>query len=314
MEFYFSDSNLAQDKFLFTRVDGANNLPVPISIIHSFKRMRHFQPLSAVIAALKESTILDVVDNDSCVQRKVPFKIADKSHPEVAKVLEDEAMSRTVYVKGFGKETKDSQLDIEKYFKDNYSGPINAIRLRRHADKTFKGSVFVEFADEKAMQAFIAIGPGNYHKFNDQELIVKTKKNYCDEKVDLINAGKMAPNNRGSDLDWKNKRGAWRPQHHRKYEKDPKNRGEFENTRWKRGNKRRKDEVAEEREDKRYALCCSRVLIFAGETNSNSMLSRRKRDHSNDRVSEHNAAINAVYEEQKPQREAKKETAAVVEE
>lgn len=60
VEFYFSDSNLAIDNFLLKHVDGSNNIPVPIKLIHNFTRMRRFQPYSAVVAALRDSKVLDV--------------------------------------------------------------------------------------------------------------------------------------------------------------------------------------------------------------------------------------------------------------
>ena len=197
VEFYFSDSNLHQDKFLLSKVEGHKNYPVPISVIHSFKRMRHFQPLSAIIDALKESTVLDVVDNDSCIQRKIPLaeEMQDKPIYEVKKVYEDKAMSRSVYVKGFGEEQNSTQFDIEAFFTPY--GPTNSVRLRRTLEKVFKSSVFVEFNSEETQQKFLALDPPP--KFNGRDLIIKSKKQYCDEKVNDIAAGKVKPKSRQYD-------------------------------------------------------------------------------------------------------------------
>ena len=68
---------------------------------------------------------------------------------------------------------------------------MNAIRLRRAHDKTFKGSVFVEFASEEKQKEFLALDPKP--KWKDQDLVIKSKKEYCDEKVEEIKAGNVKP-------------------------------------------------------------------------------------------------------------------------
>lgn len=185
------------DNFLFGKVQGHKNLPVPISIVHSFKRMRHFQPFSAVVAALKDSTILDVVENDTCIQRKEPLPEDTKDKPvhEVQKVFEDAAMARSIYVKGFGEEKPSTQFDIEAFFAPY--GPTNSVRLRRDDTRSFKGSVFVEFDSEATQKAFLALDP--QPKWKGQDLQIKSKKQYCDEKVEDITAGRIKPNTTGRE-------------------------------------------------------------------------------------------------------------------
>ena len=200
VEFYFSDSNLLTDKFLFTKVEGHENLPVPISTILSFKRMRHFQPLSAVVDALKESTVLNVVEDDTAIQRKTPLPegLVGKPMGEIQKVHEDKTMARSVYAKGFGEEQPSTQFDIEAFFAQH--GSTNSVRLRRSYDGTFKGSVFVEFDSEETQRAFLALDPKP--KWQSNELQIKSKKQYCDDKVDEIAAGRVRPNER----DWRVRR------------------------------------------------------------------------------------------------------------
>lgn len=197
VEFYFSDSNLPQDQFLLFKVGGSENKPVDLEIIRSFKRMRHFEPLEAIVAALKESKTLNLVDNDTKIQRKQPLPQVvdewmnnpDKKHePDHLRVFEDKAMPRTVYVKGFGDEVPSTQFDIEAWFAQ--FGPTNAIRLRRTKDdKSFKGSVFAEFENEDLAQQFLALEPKP--KYKDQELKVMSKKEYCDGKIEDIKAGRI---------------------------------------------------------------------------------------------------------------------------
>ncbi|KAL4934639.1 tRNA maturation protein LHP1 [Aspergillus undulatus] len=191
VEFYFSDSNLPMDKFLLSKVGGSQNNAVPLELLHSFKRMRRFQPFSAIVEALKTSETLELTDNDKSVRRKTPLpeSVKDAHDPTVVKVFEDQAMARSIYAKGFGEENPTTQLDIEAFFAPY--GPINAIRLRRHHDKLFKGSVFVEFANEEKQKAFLELDPKPQWK--GQDLKIMSKKDYCDEKVREIEAGNIKP-------------------------------------------------------------------------------------------------------------------------
>ncbi|OJD10467.1 hypothetical protein AJ78_08532 [Emergomyces pasteurianus Ep9510] len=193
VEFYFSDSNLFMDKFLLSKVGGSENRPVELSLLHSFKRMRRFQPFSAVVDALKDSKTLELTDDNTCVRRKVPLPeiVKESLDPSAVKVFEDKAMHRSIYAKGFGPEEPSTQFDIEAFFTPY--GPTNAIRLRRTAEKIFKGSVFVEFDSEETQKAFLALEPKPKWK-GTTELLIKSKKDYCDEKVKEIEAGRLRPN------------------------------------------------------------------------------------------------------------------------
>ena len=75
LDYYFSDDNLKTDKFLLGKMRGRKNRPVPVKIIHSFRKMQRYQPFSAVVAVLKECKNVDLVKETGiwCVQRKVPF-------------------------------------------------------------------------------------------------------------------------------------------------------------------------------------------------------------------------------------------------
>ncbi|OKL64375.1 hypothetical protein UA08_00764 [Talaromyces atroroseus] len=197
VEFYFSDSNLPMDNFLLKKVGGSANHAVDLSLLHSFKRMRRFQPFSAIVEALKSSETLELVENDTQIRRKVPLpeSVNDFLDPNVVKVFENEAMARSVYVKGFGEEGPTTQFDIEAFFAPH--GPTNAIRLRRAYDKKFKGSVFVEFDSEETQKKFLALDPKP--KWKGQDLIIKSKKDYCDEKVRDIESGKIKASGRGNN-------------------------------------------------------------------------------------------------------------------
>ncbi|KAL7949852.1 hypothetical protein V8C42DRAFT_184484 [Trichoderma barbatum] len=184
VEFYFGDWNFPQDKFMWETCGGSENKPMPIEKIHSFKRMRCFQPYSAVVAALKDSKVLDVVGEEGkeAVKRKVPYKpmAASKAKAEAA----------TVYVKGFGDEQADTQFELETFFAQ--FGEVNGLKLRRTNENLFKGSVFVTFVDEETAKKFIAQEPAP--KWKDHDLKIMSKHDYCEEKSDLIKQGKLTPN------------------------------------------------------------------------------------------------------------------------
>lgn len=154
--------------------------------------MRRFQPFSAVVEALKESTVLNLVENDTCVQRKIALAkgLENKSMQEVEQVYEDEAMARSIYAKGFGEEKPSTQFDIEAFFSDY--GLTNSVRLRRTQQKVFKGSVFVEFDSEVTQKNFLALDPKP--KWKGHNLEIKSKKQYCDDKVNDIRAGRVQAN------------------------------------------------------------------------------------------------------------------------
>lgn len=185
VEFYFSDSNLPQDKFLFDQVGGSANKPIPIKVIHSFKRMRHFQPYSAVVAALRESEMLEVTENEE-IQRKVPLPSEDE-----IKRFEDRTLSRSIYAKGFGEEKPSTQFDIEAFFTPY--GPTNAVRLRRDQHRNFKGSVFVEFDSDETQKAFLDLD--SKPQFEGKELKIMSKQEYVEGKAKDIAEGKIKPNN-----------------------------------------------------------------------------------------------------------------------
>lgn len=114
VEFYFSDSNLPVDTFLLNETGGSENKPFPLKTIHNFKRMRHFQPFSAIVEAVKNSDFLEVNDKDE-VYRKEPldskFTLDTRKNNEL---LTAGSMARSVYAKGFGEEKGSTAFDIEE--------------------------------------------------------------------------------------------------------------------------------------------------------------------------------------------------------
>lgn len=73
VEYYFSDENLPSDAHMLMKIGGSENKPVSIKHICGFSRMRNYKPYTSVVASLKKSTTLDVVESDKALVRKVPF-------------------------------------------------------------------------------------------------------------------------------------------------------------------------------------------------------------------------------------------------
>ncbi|KAI1760317.1 hypothetical protein GGR53DRAFT_91214 [Hypoxylon sp. FL1150] len=183
IHFYFSDSNLPNDTFLWGKTGGTENKPVPLSLISSFSRMRRFKPYSAVVDALKTSdqVVLEGPEGEETVRRKEPYQQSDEKDRAI--------VERTVYIKGFGPEHKSLQFDIEDFVAQ--FGEFNAVRLRRDeqdSKKNFKGSVFVEWADKETAVKFMALEPKpawkvgeNLHKLDFQWRIDYDKAKAAEE-------------------------------------------------------------------------------------------------------------------------------------
>jgi len=146
--------------------------------------MRHFQPFSAIVDALRDSTFLELANDDTAVRRKKAWE------PSFDNTV---TMRRSIYAKGFGEEIPSTQFDIEAYFAE--FGATNEVRLRRTEEKLFKGSVFVEFVSEELAKSFLE--QENKPKFKGTELQIMSKKEYCDKKSEDIKAGKIKPNTYG---------------------------------------------------------------------------------------------------------------------
>ncbi|KAF7295227.1 WD-REPEATS-REGION domain-containing protein [Mycena indigotica] len=170
IEFYFADSNLPYDKFMWTLHSKTPEHWVSLATVASFKRMREFTPLGVewVARALREqSTQLEVDADGTNVRRKTEVQ-----EPK-------DQFERSVYAKGFPEENDTLQARLEAFF-EQY-GPTNAVRMRRDQDKKFKLSVFAEFSSMDTCTAFLSADPPP--TFEGTPLLVMSKEAYCQMKI-----------------------------------------------------------------------------------------------------------------------------------
>lgn len=155
VEYYFSNANLARDKFLIAETKKDDGW-VPYTVLLTFKRLLALSAdVNVIVDALVRSTDdLLQLSKDRLRVRRNPAR----PMPEQNEKTRQETIARTAYVKGFPLDSEMSKL-IE--FFDAYESVSNVI-MRRYQDKPtkaykFKGSVFVTFATKDACAAFLAL-------------------------------------------------------------------------------------------------------------------------------------------------------------
>lgn len=140
VEFYFSDSNFAKDKFMQAR-SKMNDGFIPISVLLTFKRLKALNADENMIKeAVADSNIVELKDDSL-------RKIETQEYTEYCNV---DTLPRTLVMSGFDCESTldDIQEIVSKYFE-----PAR-ITLRRNKDKVFNGSCFVECKnEEQALEA-----------------------------------------------------------------------------------------------------------------------------------------------------------------
>ncbi|KAL1928853.1 hypothetical protein VTP01DRAFT_2639 [Rhizomucor pusillus] len=180
IEFYFSDSNLPYDKYLWNESRKDPQGWVSLEKIAGFKKMQWYtKDYNTVVEALKEqpSDLIEIDEEGKRVRRKT-------------KVVEKKSVPCSIYAKGFplvdeGAEDPvtamfELQDEIEELF--NQYGKVVCVRLRKHDEKPYKlkDSAYIEFETPEQAQEVAK----KSIKYKDTELLLKTKKQYLDEKAE----------------------------------------------------------------------------------------------------------------------------------
>ncbi|CAK1603525.1 unnamed protein product [Parnassius mnemosyne] len=198
VEYYFGDVNLPRDKFLREQVTLDDGW-VPLDILIKFNRLAKLSTDTEVIAnALAKSTsgLLEISDDKKKVRRSPELPI-----PEMNEERRKELMSRTIYAKGF---PKDSSLDdVLKFFKQFEE--VENVIMRRYLEsqtkkRLFKGSVFATFKTKEQAEKFI---DNKGLKYKDTELIILWQENYFQQKQEEYAAKKEQKNKKNKQKEVK---------------------------------------------------------------------------------------------------------------
>lgn len=162
IEFYFSDSNYAKDKFMNARA-AENDGFVPISALLTFKRL---QAMHATLESIKEAV------KDSAIVELKGDSLKKVKTQEFTDYLNDTEISkRVVYIKGF---PLDITLDEIKEVLSTHFLPVK-VTLRRDDNKVFKGSCFVELESKEKAEEVLNFKIEVPVKESDEEVAKKQK-------------------------------------------------------------------------------------------------------------------------------------------
>eukprot|EP01132_Coremiostelium_polycephalum_P006115 gene6115-7620_t len=162
VEYYFSDSNYPNDKFLKTEAAKNTDGYILIDVIASFNRMKTLTTdLQFISDTLKKSSKLQISEDGKMVRRTDP--VPDAGNHE-----------NTLYSKGWPDNTTIEM--VESFFEP--FGKVLSVRLRKRLNKSFKGSLHVDFESEESVKKVIEAAP----KLEDKELIYQTFADFANEK------------------------------------------------------------------------------------------------------------------------------------
>lgn len=171
VEFYFSDSNLQTDKFLF-KIYEANDGWVELKTILTFGRMRQYRPEERAIAALKTSDKLVISPNEDMIRRKDPLKDYNE--------IKNAKRRNSVHVEGFP--TTLLQDEVEEWFHRNIlpvlpkeKSVCSIRRIRARANKEFLGIVDIEFKTLEDAEHFLALSVSYADGIVDEEKVEDKK-------------------------------------------------------------------------------------------------------------------------------------------
>ncbi|KAH9993373.1 hypothetical protein BJV77DRAFT_1067241 [Russula vinacea] len=169
VEFYFADTNLPYDKFMWSLHTANDEHWVPIATIASFKRMRDFQlrGVEWVAGVLRTSVELEVSEDGTKVRRRTEVQ-----EPKGA-------FERSVYAKGLVRSSRASTEPraILRQIRESCGRPHATV----DGTKAFKGSVFVEFLDFKSVEVFLNSDPKP--SWDGEELLIMSKEAYVEMKI-----------------------------------------------------------------------------------------------------------------------------------
>lgn len=171
VEFYFGNSNLPKDNHL-RGLTQKNEGWVDIAHIASFPKMLALtKDFDAVVSSIRGSKeLLEVDETGTKLRRKVPVPDDLDTNPF------------SIYAKGFPKDYTLEQVDafFQPYLQAGEE--IRCTRLRRLKDRTFKGSVFIEFSSQAAADRLTKTELKSPDEARTEPLLVLMKAAYFKKK------------------------------------------------------------------------------------------------------------------------------------
>lgn len=186
IEYYFSDINLARDKFLQGEIKKDEGW-VELTTMLKFARLAKMTTeAKTIVDALKKATSnLMEINEDGTKIRRNPEKVLPTFDNDFVKEL----IAQSLYLKYI---PVTATLDeIKEFLKKNTSQgvKINNIIMRTYQDKLanqkkFKGSIFVTFDTKENAEKFLKENEDKKLKFNEdcEPLLIKWQQEYLEEK------------------------------------------------------------------------------------------------------------------------------------
>ncbi|OZC07635.1 hypothetical protein X798_05352 [Onchocerca flexuosa] len=156
---------------------------VQLTTMLRFKRLAQISSDPKTIGeSLKHSKLMQVSEDGSKIRRnpEVPLPENSLEYWQVVK-------RRTVYIKGFERDTKlDDILNFVKQF-----GSVENVMMRREKSekRAFKGSVFVTYKDQETAEAFVN---GDTKQFNGNDLLKMMQNDYWTNKQKELKEKRLA--------------------------------------------------------------------------------------------------------------------------
>ncbi|GIY05298.1 la-related protein 7 [Caerostris extrusa] len=136
MEFYFSDSNLAKDKFLFNLIEKDPEGYVDIEIFKSFNKIKNMtEETDIIVQALSRSTVLQMNSEKTKIKRFTPIGTKDFD-------------ACTLFVDNLPPHANHDWIKT----KFQCFGEVDYINIPRFKSNKIKGFAFIEFRDPESVK------------------------------------------------------------------------------------------------------------------------------------------------------------------
>lgn len=148
MEFYFTGFNMEKDKYIYDLYNSSKNHMIDVSVFMNFNRIKQLEITpDDLLFACSKSDKLVVDEENRKIGRKVPFK---KDVTRNLRILRISKIPKTM-----------EKSEIKKYFDCNNNPWIS---MQYHYNKsgderTFNGTIIVEFEKEEEAQKFLKNPP-----------------------------------------------------------------------------------------------------------------------------------------------------------